>query len=144
MMQFLLYLSPEGTEIYNMISKKIRVVENTPICRKHDIYGWYQNTSKTMVLCTDRILSNKNSKYYINETLFHESVHVAQACKQNMNDVKEFGISPTSMNLSYNKNKDLMKSVSISGKHTLLLEKEAIWMEDKPEKVKYVVKKYCF
>ena len=70
-MEFLLYLSTQGLDIYNMISKKVLVVENTPICRKHDIYGWYDSNTKTMALCTDRIKSGPNSTYYINETLYH-------------------------------------------------------------------------
>ena len=45
-MEFLLYLSPQSTEIYQMISRRIRVVENTPICRKYDIYGWFDATKK--------------------------------------------------------------------------------------------------
>jgi hypothetical protein len=142
-MEFLLYLSPEGTEIYKMISKKVRVVENTPICQKYDIYGWYQNTSKTMVFCTDRIVSQDNPKYYINETLFHESVHVAQACKQNMKEIFPLGISSSSMTLSSNRSNDLLKSIQMSGQHIAPIEREALWMEDKPNEVKYVVKKYC-
>jgi len=92
------------------------------------------------------VLKEKGFEYlwFVNAPILEKFPFKNDPFTSNMNDVKEFGISPTSMNLSYNKNKDLMKSVSISGKHTLLLEKEAIWMEDKPEKVKYVVKKYCF
>ena len=74
-MDFLFYLSPQSMEIYQMVSRKIRVVENAPICRKHDIYGWFSPTEKTMNICTDRIVSRDNVKYYINETLLHESVH---------------------------------------------------------------------
>jgi hypothetical protein len=143
-MHFLLYLSPEGTEIYNMISRKVRVVENTPICRKYDIFGWYQNTTKTMVFCTDKIVSKGNPKYYVNETLFHEAAHVAQACRQNMKEVKPFGISPTKMHLSDVRKNDLKLSYSIGGNEVLSIEREAYWMEDKPDQVKYVLQKYCF
>jgi hypothetical protein len=143
-MDFLLYLSPQGMEIYNMISKKIGVVENTPICRKHDIFGWYDNRSKTMVFCTDKILSKPNPNYNFNMVLFHESVHVAQACKQNMREIKAFGISPSTMNLSKNLEKDLKVSVKNFGSAVANIEREAYWMETKPNKVKYVLKKYCF
>jgi len=143
-MDFLLYLSPQGMEIYNMISKKIRVVENTPICRKHDIFGWYDNQSKTIVFCTDKILSKPNPHYNFNMVLFHESVHVAQACKQNMREIKAFGISPSIMNLSENLKKDLAIVVKTFGSIATNIEKEAFWMEDKPSKVRYVLKKYCF
>jgi len=143
-MDFLLYLSPQGMEIYNMISKKIGVVENTPICRKHDIFGWYDNRSKTIVFCTDKILSKPNPYYNFNMVLFHESVHVAQACKQNMREIKAFGISPSAMSLSENLEKDLKVSVKNFGSAISNIEREAFWMETKPDKVKYVLKKYCF
>lgn len=143
-MHFLLYLSPEGTEIYNMISRKVRVVENTPICRKYDIFGWYQNTTKTMVFCTNKIVSKGNPDHYVNETLFHESTHVAQACKWNMKEVKPFGISPSKMHLSDVRRNDLKLSYSIGGSEVISIEREAYWMEDKPDQVKYVLQKYCF
>jgi hypothetical protein len=143
-MDFLLYLSPQGMEIYNMISKKIRVVENAPICRKHDIFGWYDNRSKTIIFCTDRILSKPNPHYNFNMVLFHESVHVAQACKQNMREIKALGISPSIMSLSENLEKDLKISVKNFGSSIVNMEREAFWMETKPDKVRYVVQKYCF
>ena len=143
-MDFLLYLSPEGMEIYNMISKKIRVVENTPICQKYDIFGWYQNTSREMIFCTNRIVSKGNPEYYVNETLFHESVHIAQACKKNMKEIFPLGLSSSSTPLSRNKSNDLLKSIRISGQQIVSIEREAYWMEDKPDKVVYVLKKYCF
>jgi len=143
-MEFLLYFSTQGMEIYNMISKKIRVVENTPICQKYDIFGWYDNRSKTIVFCTDKILSKPNPHYNFNMVLFHESVHVAQACKQNMREIKAFGISPFAMSLSENLEKDLKVSVKNFGSTIANIEREAFWMETNPDKVKYVLQKYCF
>lgn len=142
-MEFLLYLSSETSEIYKMISKKVRIVENMPICRKHDIFGWYENVSKTVVICTDRILSKPNPEYNINMVILHESIHVAQACKQNMWDIKPFGISKSSMNLSDNLKKDLRKVIGQFGSIVADTEIEAFWMEDKPNEVKYVFQKYC-
>jgi hypothetical protein len=141
-MEFLLYLSPQSTEIYQMISRRIRVVENTPICRKHDIYGWFNVIEKTMTICTDRIISNNNSKYYINETLLHESVHIAQYCKNN--SLTPLGISNSQIQLSSRRNQDIESAVKISGPLVRQIEREAFWMEDKPNEVKYVLKKYCF
>jgi len=141
-MEFLLYLSPQSTEIYQIISRRIRVVENTPICRKHDIYGWFNVIEKTMTICTDTIISNDNSKYYMNETLLHESVHTAQYCKNN--SLTPLGISNSQIHLSSSKNQDIESAVKISGPSVRQIEREAFWMEDKPNKVKYVVKKYCF
>jgi len=139
-MDFLLYLSPSGNEIYQTISKKIKFVENTPICRKYDIYGWFDSKSKTMTFCTNRIKFNGNASHYINETLYHESTHVAQSCKNNK--LIPLGLYP--INLPPNKESDLKKSTSISGLNSYKIEREAFWLEDKPKKVLYYLKKFCF
>jgi hypothetical protein len=141
-MEFLLYLSPQSTEIYQMISRRIRVVENTPICRKHDIYGWFDSNKKTLTICTDRIISNDNSEYYINETLLHESAHLAQYCKNK--SLTPLGIADSKMNLSSRRTQDVESAVKIAGSNVRQIEREAFWMEDKPNEVKYAVKKYCF
>jgi hypothetical protein len=140
-MDFLLYLSPESTEIYQMISSRIRVVENTPICRKYDIYGWFNVNEKIMTICTDRIVSRGESEYYVNETLLHESVHIAQYCKNK--SLTPLGIAPSQLQLSSRRNQDVESAVKISGPSVRQIEREAFWMEDKPNEVKYVVKKYC-
>jgi hypothetical protein len=140
-MDFLLYLSPESTEIYQMISRRIRVVENTPICRKYDIYGWFNVNEKTMTICTDRIVSGGDYRYYVNETLLHESVHIAQYCKNK--SLTPLGIASSKLQLSLRRNQDVESAVKISGPSVRQIEREAFWMEDKPNEVKYVVKKYC-
>jgi len=140
-MEFLLYLSPQSTEIYHMISRRIRVVENTPICRKHDIYGWFNINEKTMTICTDTIVSRDNAKYYINETLLHEAVHLAQYCKNK--SLTPLDIAPSKMNLSSRRKLDVESAIKINGSIVRQIENEAFWMEDKPNEVKYVVKKYC-
>jgi hypothetical protein len=143
-MDFLLYLSPASQEVYKMISKKVRVVENTPICRQYDIYGWFDSTKNTLTFCTNKIKSKGNTKYDVNETLLHESVHVAQACKSNSSYMIPFGISKNQMLLTERRKNDVNISVSMNGENVRSLEHEAFWMEDKPNKVKYVVQKYCF
>jgi hypothetical protein len=140
-MEFLLYLSPESTEIYQIISRRIRVVENTPICRKYDIYGWFDANEKTMTICTDRIVSRNDSEYYVNETLLHESVHIAQYCKNK--SLTPLGITPLQLQLSSRRNRDVESAVKMAGPLVRQIEREAFWMEDKPNEVKYVVKKYC-
>ena len=143
-MEFLLYLSPSSQEIYNMISRKVRVVENTPICRKHDIFGWYDSQQNVMVFCTSKIKTNSDYRYYVNETLLHESVHVAQSCKAGSGYVKSFGISKLSMPLTQRRKDDVNSAIKINGEDYRQIEHEAFWMEDKPDKVRYVLKKYCF
>ena len=142
-MEFLLYLSTQQMDIYKMVSKKVRVVENAPICKKYDIFGFYDSTQKTLTMCTEKIKDGENIETYVNETLLHESVHVAQSCKTNFNGLGSFGINSSIMTLNYEKERDLKKVIAFDSrlKH---IDREAFWMEDKPEKVKYVVQKYCF
>jgi hypothetical protein len=143
-MEFLLYLSPASQEIYQMISRKVRVVENAPICRSQQIFGQYDGNQNTLTFCTQKIKNHGDVKYYINETLLHESVHIAQFCKSFIGYMKPLGIFKASMNLSGRRLEDLNSSVKINGEGVRQLEHEAFWMEDKPSKVKYVLQKYCF
>jgi hypothetical protein len=143
-MEFLLYLSPASQEIYQIISRKVRVVENTPICRQYDIFGWYDASQNTMTFCTQRIKNFGNTEYYVNETLLHESAHIAQSCKASNGMVEPFGISNSFMNLTERRLNDINSAVQISGEAVRQSEHEALWMEDKPDKVRYVVQKYCF
>jgi uncharacterized protein YdeI (BOF family) len=48
------------------------------------------------------------------------------------------------MPLSNRRANDLKKAIRMSGEVTKNIEHEAFWMEDKPNKVKYVLEKYCF
>ena len=40
-LDFLAYLLPQGLEIYRLVAQRIRLNENAPIRRKHEIYGWF-------------------------------------------------------------------------------------------------------
>lgn len=142
-MEFLLYLSPESMDIYNMVSKKVRLSENTPICMKHNIFGFYDASKKVFSICTNRIKSYGNVREYIEETLFHESVHVAQSCKTKGGYLEPLGISPSKMNLNQRRKTDLKNAIAFDPR-VKYIDMEAYWMEDKPEKVKYVIQKYCF
>lgn len=143
-MEFLLYLNADTKDIYNIISRKIKIVENAPICRKHKIFGWYDSKQKFLTVCTDKINTYSNSEYYINETILHEAVHVAQSCKSGDGYLEPFGISKSAMPITERRRNDVRTAVSIAGESIKNIEHEAFWMEDKPEKVKYVLEKYCF
>jgi len=142
-MLFPLYLSPEGIDVYNMISKKIRVVENAPICKKYDIFGFYNSTQKSLTMCMDKIKSYGNIRTNVQETLMHESTHVAQSCKTNFKYLSAFGISKSNMHLTYQKENDLKKVISFNP-NLKQIDREAFWMEDKPKQVLYYLKKFCF
>lgn len=139
-MEFLLYLTPQAKDILNQIYKaKYSVKENVEFCSNKDIFG-YVDHGKKFVICTKNIKeSGFDVKFYINETIYHESVHVSQFC----NGYKPFGIAIKDMPLPPNKLKDIKKSLKTSTS-SARIEHEAYWMEDKPDKVKYVLKKYCF
>lgn len=143
-MDFLLYLSTQSLDIYKMISQKVRVVENAPICRQKEIFGWFDSKHQTMTMCTDVIKSYGNPGAYVNETLLHESTHIAQACRMNMREIRAFGLAKSATPLIDRREYDLKVAEKITGRGSYYLEREAFWMEDKPEQVKYVVKKYCF
>ena len=143
-MDFLIYLLPETKDVYDLVSKKVRFVENSELCRKYDIYGMYQSDTNKFIICTQRIVKGPDVQYYINETVLHEAVHVAQSCKTRNRTVSPLGISPYDMPLSNRRANDLKKAVRMSGEVTKNIEHEAFWMEDKPNKVKYAVQKYCF
>ena len=144
-MEFLLYLTPMGKDIYGIFSKRIKFLENPPICKKYNIYGWYDANKNTMSICTSRIKSGPDPDYYFNETLYHEAVHVAQDCNSKWfsSESGAFKINPSIMTLNERRTIDLNTSVKMTGQ-SRQIEHEAFWMENKPDKVKYVVKKYCF
>lgn len=140
-MQFLLYLTPQAREILNQVYlAKYSIRENVEYClRNKNIFG-YADFGKKFVICTNNIKKNNyNLEFYVNETVYHESVHVAHMC----NGYKPFGIPLSSMPLPANKLQDIKNSVNASTS-SARIEHEAYWMEDKPDKVKYVIKKYCF
>jgi hypothetical protein len=140
-MEFLLYLTPEAREILDLVYKKNYIVkENIELCKKHKEFFGYADSRKKFVICTDNIKkSGHDVKFYINETIYHESVHVAHYC----NGFNPFGISLNKMRLSDDKLYSLNNSLSLSNSKSRI-EYEAYWMEDKPNEVKYVLKKYCF
>ena len=140
MMEFLLYLTPQAKDILNQIYKaKYSVRENVGFCRSNkDIFG-YVDFGKKFIICTNNIKnSGYDKQFYINETLYHEAVHVGHMC----NGYKPFGISQKQMQIPDAKYQDIKNSTKVSVA-SAKMEHEAYWMEDKPEKVKYVVQKYC-
>ncbi len=139
-MDFLLYLTPEAQNILNLIYKaKYSVVENVGFCKGTNLFG-YVDFGKKFVICTNNIkTSGFDPRFYINETLYHEAVHIGHHC----NGYRPFNISKSDMPLPSNKIQDIKNSVSASTASSQM-EHEAYWMEDKPKKVSYVLQKYCF
>jgi hypothetical protein len=139
-MDFFFYLTPQAKEIISLINKaKYSVRENVEFCENKNFFG-YADFGKKFVICTKNIKnSGFDTKFYINETVYHEAIHIAHHC----NGYRPFGISKKNMPLPSNKLQDVKNSVN-SSTATSQMEHEAYWMEDKPDKVRYVLQKYCF
>lgn len=129
-------------DIYKIISERTRVVENSAICRKYDIFGFYDPKINQLSMCTAKIKEFTNIKFNVNETFLHENVHLAQACKGRNNEFSAFNISQSTMILPVEKQKYFQKAISFNPNQKQI-EQEAFWMENSPDKVKYVIKKYC-
>ena len=139
-MEFLLYLSPQGQQlIRDLISAKFHIHENVGLCQNKKVFG-YTTTPNKFVICTKNIEgSGFDPHRYVQETVYHEAVHAAQIC----NNSKPFGTSTKALPLPWNKEEDIKKSMSLS-KTNQQREREAYFYEDKPDKVNYLVRKYCF
>ena len=135
MMEFLLYLTPVGRQIIStIIQRNYNVKENAPICRNKEIMGTVQTPN--FVICLNNIKNGVSPvDYYVNETVYHEAVHVAQACKKKPLGVN-VALDPYKMN-------DVVRSVKIGNSYPVY-ESEAYFLEDKPEQVLYFLKKFCF
>ena len=143
-MIFLDFLTPDTIKVYKSLMQKVKIVENSAICRKHNVFGWYSSPGNILTICTNRIKGYESIQEYINETLLHEAVHVAQHCKGRANAMVPLHIAPALMPLSQRRQQDMKTAVKINGPMVKQKEHEAFWMEDKPAKVYYVLKKFCF
>lgn len=153
-MIFLQYASDIASEMINIVNIRYTVRENVGECKKTlNIFGYVsRNNNNSFVVCTNRILlwasqNNLNSAKYINETIYHESVHAAQFCRYP--NEKTLGIPWASMPLPPNKAEDVRRSVEFVNPNSGLLgtikkaEHEAYYLEDKPAVVKSFLKTYC-
>jgi len=141
-MEFLLYLNPQGQQlIRDLISAKFHIHENIGLCHNNQVFGYAQTPNK-FVVCTKNIKnSGLDMNRYVNETVFHEAFHAVQICNHN----EPIGISAESMPLPWNKMEDIKKSVDITQSYKAKQkEHEAFYFEDKPEKVRSYIRKYCF
>jgi hypothetical protein len=136
-MEFLMYLTPIGREIVSNLAKnKIRIQENTSICRQYQqIFGYA--VEKKLAICTNNIKNTISPvNFYVNETVYHEAVHIAQHCKGG-----SIGIRNPQMEAR--KFADVKESTKYNpGNYSR--EVEAYYLEDKPAEVLSYLKKYCF
>ncbi len=150
-MEFILFLNKIDKEIIELINKSNHSIEeNTELCFiDKKFVGFYKKREKTVVICTqnaknlggyreDKRYDNHKTNLYIRRALRHETTHLVQACNNN----KPTGvIENIEDKIHVGKLKALRSSVRISG--DLDKELEAYVMEDRPRKVKEILKSYC-
>ena len=154
-MEFIIFLSNLDKEILGLLEQANYLVEENKIeCLiNKEIKGLHKIQENKIVICTENAKrktnyrvtknhSNKNNvktERAIRKALRHEATHVAQKCNGNktIGDIKNLETK-----LHQSKRKALEFSTSkFSG--TYSKEVEAYIMEDKPRKVKEMLKKYC-
>ena len=150
-MEFILFLSKIDKEIIELINKSNHSIEeNTALCLIDRKYvGFFKKKEKAIVICTknakklggyreDKRYDNHKTNIYIRRALRHEATHLVQSCNNN----KPTGIIKNIENrIHEGKLKALHSSVQLSGNYEKEL--EAYVMEDKPRKVKEIMKSYC-
>ena len=150
-MEFILFLNKIDREIIELINKSNHSIEeNTALCLiDKKFVGFYKKREKTIVICTqnakrlggyreDKRYDNFKTNLYIRRALRHETTHLVQSCNNN----KPTGvIKNIEEKIHVGKLKALKSSVLISG--NLDKELEAYVLEDKPRKVKEILKSYC-
>jgi len=150
-MEFILFLSKIDKEIIELIYKSNHSIEeNTALCLiDKKFVGFYKSKEKTIVICTKNAkklgrykegssYDNHKTNLYIRRALRHEATHLVQSCNKN----KPTGeIKNIHDRIHLGKLKALKSSVGISGNY--YKELEAYVMEDKPKKVKEILKSYC-
>ena len=154
-MEFIIFLSKLDKEILELLEKANYLVEENKIeCLiNKEIKGLHNFKENKIVICTENAKrktkykgiknhSNKDNfkmKSAIRKALRHEATHVVQKCNGNktVGDIKEL---ETKLHKSKREALDFSTS-KFAG--TYAKEIEAYILEDKPKKVKGMLKKYC-
>ena len=154
-MEFIIFLSKLDKEILELLIKANYIVEENKIeCLVNkEIKGLHNFEENKIIICTEnakrktnyRVTKQKLNKdnfkteLAIRKALRHEATHAVQKCNNN----KTVGnIKNLEGKLHQSKKKALEFSTSnFSG--TYAKEVEAYVLEDKPKKVKNLIKKYC-
>jgi len=154
-MEFMLFLGKLDKDILNLLIKANYIVEENKIecLLNKEIKGLHNFKENKIIICTEnakkktnyrnkkQLGNNENFKTEraIRKALRHEATHAIQKC----NDNKTIGdIKKLESKLHQSKRKALeFSSSNFSG--TYAKEVEAYVLEDKPKKVKNLIKKYC-
>ena len=154
-MEFIIFLSKLDKEILELLIKANYIVEENKIeCLVNkEIKGLHNFEKNKIIICTEnakrktnfRVRKQKRNKdnfkteLAIRKALRHEATHAIQKCNNN----KTVGnIKNLEGKLHQSKKKALKFSTS-NFYGTYAKEVEAYVLEDKPKKVKNLIKKYC-
>ncbi|MBO8204455.1 serine hydroxymethyltransferase [Prochlorococcus marinus] len=154
-MEFIIFLSKLDKEILDLLTKANYIVEENKVecLLNKKIKGLHNFEENKIIICTEnakRKTNYRNLKQQLNKDNFktkrairkalrHEATHAIQKCNNNktVGDIKKL-----ESKLHQSKKKALEFSTSnFSG--TYAKELEAYVLEDKPKKVKNLIKKYC-
>jgi len=154
-MEFILFLSKLDKEILNLLMQANYIFEENKIecLLNKEIKGLHYFKENKIIICTEnakRKTNYRSKKQSLNKDNFkterairkalrHEAAHAIQKCNNNktIEDIKKL-----ESKLHQSKRKALKFSTSnFSG--TYAKEVEAYVLEDKPKKVKNLIKKYC-
>jgi len=154
-MEFILFLSKLEKEILNLLIKSNYICEENKIecLLNKEIKGLHNFKENKIIICTENAKRKTNyrsknqqpnkdnfkTELAIRKALRHEATHAIQKCNNNkiLGDIKKL-----ESKLHKRKREALVLSTSnFSG--TYAKEVEAYILEDKPKKVKNMIKKYC-
>ena len=154
-MEFIIFLSKLDKEILDLLIKaNYKVEENKIECLLNkEIKGLHNIKENKIIICTENVkrktnyrntkqLQNKDNfktEKAIRKALRHEATHLIQKCNNNkiIGDIKKL-----ESKLHPSKRKALeFSTTNFVG--TYAKEVEAYVLEDKPKKVKNLIKKYC-
>ena len=154
-MEFIIFLSKLDKEILDLLTKANYIVEENKIecLLNKKIKGLHNFEESKIIICTENAKRKTNyrnkkqqpnkdnfkTKLAIRKALRHEATHAIQGCNNNLivGDIENL-----ESKLHQSKRKALKFSTSnFSG--TYEKEVEAYVLEDKPKKVKNLIKKYC-
>ena len=154
-MEFIIFLSKLDKEILDLLIKAKYIVEENKVecLLNKEIKGLHNFKENKIIICTEnakRKTNYRNKKQMPNQENFkterairkalrHEATHLIQKCNGNkiIGDIKKL---ESRLHPSKRKALEFSKS-NFSG--TYAKELEAYVLEDKPRKVKNLIKKYC-
>ena len=154
-MEFIIFLSKLDKEILDLLSKANYVIEENKVecLLNKNIKGLHNFEENKIIICTENAKRKTNyrnikqkpnkdnfkTERAIRKALRHEATHAIQKCNENktIGDIKKL-----ESKLHQSKRKALEFSTSkFFG--TYSKEVEAYVLEDKPRKVKKLIKEYC-